>query len=426
MVLGSVASACDDGGNAPVLATTTTTAAPTAIAKDLAGLIGTAPRVDMDSALRARIDALDSTLDADTPAAARPYDATIIAVLAAEVARVDSPARIAANISGITHDGDACFSYDSCRDLTDTGVDIDYNGPSGDIDLLGDGQSGDGTFAVWQVNAAGVLTQISTESADVTPPTQQNPVPDPASGPRADGRLVIGMVLPSSGPQESVAAAARAGIRAAVNEVNSNGGALGRPVQLVLGDAGDGSDEQLDAAVRVVLDAGADVVIGGLESSDTSRLVESVVGAGVVLISPGQPTIVTSPRARSGLFFRMTPPATIQARALAAAVADDGHTATVVIHTADADGLTMLAAYTAGFEAVDGRVAAAVGVNPTGADAATAADAAIAAQPQAIAIIAPDLATAAVLRELRARAHSPSDVPTFVANLGPALLAAAH
>lgn len=402
----------------------TTTTVATTQAKDLAGLVGTVPRVDMPAELRSRIDDLDSDLDADAPAAARPYDAAIVAVLAAEVARTDAPARIAANIEAITRDGQPCFDFESCRDLTDVGTDPDYNGPSGDIDLLGDGQSGDGTFAVMRVGATGALTQVSTESADVVPPDVRIPVPDPSSGPRADGRLVIGMVLPSSGPLDGVAAAARAGIRVAVAEVNADGGALGRPVQLVLGDAGDGSDAAIDTAAKVVLDAGADVVIGGLEGSETARLVNTVAGVGVVFMSVGVPSIVDTPPARSGFFFRLTPPVAVQARALAAAAADDGHTAAVVIHSADADGAAMLDAFTSGFSAVDASVSGAV---PLGSDQGTSGvvELALALHPEALVIVADEARTASVLAELRARGQGPAVLPTFVVNIGPSLLAAA-
>lgn len=423
LCLGAVA--CQDGGDAPVIAATTTSLPVTGTAKELAGLIGTSPLVALPAELQARIDEKDPAVGADAPAAARPYDAVVIAALAAEIARTDSPSRIAARVEGVTRDGQRCNDFHGCRTFTDVGVDIDYDGPSGEIDLLSDGQSGDGTFAIMQVSESGALEQVSAGSADVPPPAESTGVPDPAAGPRADGRLVIGAVLPSAGPQERVGAAALAGIRVAVDEVNSFGGALGRPVELVWGDAGDGSEAQLDSAAGVVLNAGADVVIGGLDASDTDRLVERIVGAGVVMLSPGLPSTADSTLGRSGLFFRLTPPAAVQGAVLAAATADDGHTSAALIVSADAVGLAMGNSFQTAFEGLDSTVAGIVSVG-SGQPVAPGVDQALALGAEALVVMADTTTAGAVLAELSRRGQGPAVIPTYVANIGSALLLAAE
>ncbi|MCC6224883.1 MAG: ABC transporter substrate-binding protein [Microthrixaceae bacterium] len=417
--------ACDGGGNSPVLATTTTTELVISDAKALAGLTGTSSLVEVPDDLSERLHRMDETADADAPAAARPYDAAIVAALAAEVARSDSPARIAAQITGVTRGGQRCHRFEGCREFTDLRTDIDYDGPSGEIELLADGQSGDGTFAVMQVTETGALRQISAESADVPPPEENSAFPDPSEGPKADGRLVLGVVLPSSGPQQAAAAAALAGVRVAVEEINHAGGALGRPMELVRGDAGDGSEANLDAAARVVLDAGADVVIGGMEGFSTSRLVDQVVSAGVVLLSPGLPSGVSSVLARSGRFFRLTPPVSVQGAVLAAAVAEDGHTTAALVVSADADGLAMSEAFKTAYEAFDSTVTATITVGqdqPMGPQVGQA----LALGTDALVVMAGDEAAGAVLAELLAQGQGPTIRPTFVANISPSLLLAAR
>jgi len=214
-------------------------------------------------------------------------------------------------------------------------------------------------------------------------------------------------------------------VRVAVEEVNHAGGALGRPVVLVRGDAGDGSDAQLDAAAKVVLDAGADVVIGGMEGSSTTRLVDRIVSAGVVLLSPGLPSGVSSVLARSGRFFRLTPPVSVQGSVLAAAVAEDGHTTATLIVSADADGLAMGEAFKPAYEAFDSTVAATIALGagqPVGPQVAQA----LAPGADALVIMAGDETAGAVLAELLAQGQGPAVRPTFVANIGPSLLLAAR
>ena len=76
--------ACDDSRAAPpVTGSTTTTAVPSGVGRDLAGLRGTVPLVELGDDLRRRIATEDPDAGADATAAVRPYDAVMIAALAA-------------------------------------------------------------------------------------------------------------------------------------------------------------------------------------------------------------------------------------------------------------------------------------------------------------------------------------------------------
>jgi ABC-type branched-subunit amino acid transport system substrate-binding protein len=414
---------CSGGGDGANRTTTIPppTSPPSGV---LAGLKGTAPLAQVPQALAQRLRTVAPTLGTDAPAAIRPYDAVIVAALATEAARSDAPAKAAAEVIGVTTEGQRCTAFESCRYLTDDLQDLDYDGPSGDIELLSDGQSGDATYGVYQFGPDDRLTQVSTESAEVPLPELTLDRPDPTAGPRADGVLKIAMVLPTTGPLARQAAAARAGIRVAVDEVNQAGGVLGRPVQLTDVDAEDASTSATEAGVAAAVTGGNDVVIGGLAAADTTALVEPVTKAGMLLISPGASGTITAPGATSGLFFRLSPPVSIQGDVLAAAAADDGVTQATIVYVDDADGRAIDAAFGPAFAGRDGTVVAHVAAAAGEAPAAVLARA-TAATAGGYVLVGDDASVGAWLAAMRARGLGPLAVPTYVADISPALLAAA-
>jgi ABC-type branched-subunit amino acid transport system substrate-binding protein len=415
---------CTDGGEGRLAAPTTapaSTAAPTGL---LDGLKGTAPLADVPPELRDRLEHLAPTIGDDAPAAVRPYDAAVVVALATEEARSDAPGKIALAVPTVTSAGTRCRSYQACHQLSDDLLDLDYDGASGDIDLLADGQSGDATFGVYQFDRRDRLAKVSTESAEVPAPAAPDGRPDPAVGPRADGVLHIAMVFPTTGPAASLAEAARIGIRVAVAEVDDDGGALGRPVRLTNVDAGDGSPAATRTAVAEAVQSGADVVIGGVTAADTAALVEPVTAAGLVLLAPGENGTITSPGIRSGLVFRFRPPVGVQGTVLAAAVADDGVTRATVVYVDDADDRAMDDTFRTGFTTLEGTIVGEVAVAP-GEPPKAVVDLATARPTGAYVLIGDDATVGSLLAEMRKRQLGPDQVATYVADINPTLLLAA-
>jgi ABC-type branched-subunit amino acid transport system substrate-binding protein len=391
----------------------------------LAGLKGTAPLAEVPQSLAQWLRTIAPTLGADAPQAIRPYDAVVVAALAAEVARSDAPAKMAAEVIGVTGGGgDKCTTFQECTYLTDQLKDPDYDGPSGKIELLADGQSGDATFGVYQFGADDRLSQVSTESAEVPTPQVTLDRPDPTTGPRADGVLKIAMVLPTTGPLARQALAARAGIRVAVDEVNQDGGVLGRPIQLTDVDGGDGGTSAAAAGVAAAVTGGNDVVIGGLAAEDTTALVEPTTTAGMLLISPGASGTITARGATSGLFFRLSPPVSIQGDVLASAVADDGVTQATIVYAAGPDGQAIDAAFGPAFTGLDGTVVAQVAAAP-GEQASAVIDRATTTQAGGYVLVGDDETVGTWLAAMRERGLGPLAAPTYVANISTALLSAA-
>jgi branched-chain amino acid transport system substrate-binding protein len=127
----------------------------------LVGIRGTLPSAELTEDFQARLDGQwqQSAGEALTDYSYGPetYDATVILALATEVAGSDDPAQIAANINGVTRDGEKCTTFEECKQLVTDGEDIDYDGPSGPQDFS---QPGEPTAASFAILAYGEDNQI--------------------------------------------------------------------------------------------------------------------------------------------------------------------------------------------------------------------------------------------------------------------------
>ncbi|MHB1172550.1 MAG: ABC transporter substrate-binding protein [Lacisediminihabitans sp.] len=113
----------------------------------LTGVNGILEGASPDGAFRARVKAADPSVT-DFRYAAEAYDATILAALAATVARDDSGQAIARTLQSVSEGGIKCTSYGECLAVLKTQSDIDYDGVSGPLSL---NPQGDPTIAVYGI-----------------------------------------------------------------------------------------------------------------------------------------------------------------------------------------------------------------------------------------------------------------------------------
>ncbi len=121
----------------------------------LAGFRGTEPSVDLTTItdFTARLD--ENGADGQYAYGAETYDSVIITALAAQVAGSDDPSAIAAEINGVTKDGEKCMDFATCKELIDAGTDIDYDGIGGPYDFADAGEPAAASFRIWTYNDAG-------------------------------------------------------------------------------------------------------------------------------------------------------------------------------------------------------------------------------------------------------------------------------
>lgn len=129
---------------------------------DIAGMKGTTPLTDLSQDFKDRLLEVNPDL-VDFNYAAESYDAVVITALAADLAGTDTPSDVAAEINGVTKDGDACTTYQECVDLIDGGsTDIDYDGASGPLSFGDAGEPSEASFGILTFGDDGIDDSLTT------------------------------------------------------------------------------------------------------------------------------------------------------------------------------------------------------------------------------------------------------------------------
>ena len=133
-------------------------------AGSMEGIRGTLPAAEITGDFQDRLLAVDPEL-IDFSYGPETYDAVIIVALAAQIAGSDNAAEVAAQINGVTRDGEVCTTFADCKALIDAGTDIDYDGPSGPQTFGPEGEPTEASFKILTYDAdnaveAGVPTEF--------------------------------------------------------------------------------------------------------------------------------------------------------------------------------------------------------------------------------------------------------------------------
>jgi branched-chain amino acid transport system substrate-binding protein len=117
----------------------------------ISGMKGTEPSVDLSSIsdFTERLDgAYEGGVGGVFAYGAETYDSIIIVALAALVAGTDDPIAIAAEINGVTKDGETCTSFAECAEIIANGGDPDYDGQGGPYEFVDAGEPAAASFRV--------------------------------------------------------------------------------------------------------------------------------------------------------------------------------------------------------------------------------------------------------------------------------------
>ena len=86
--------------------------------------------------------------DSSTAYGAETYDSVVIIALAAELAGSDAGADVAAEINGVTKDGEKCTTFADCKAIIEAGGDPDYDGLGGPYEFVDAGEPAAASFRI--------------------------------------------------------------------------------------------------------------------------------------------------------------------------------------------------------------------------------------------------------------------------------------
>jgi ABC-type branched-subunit amino acid transport system substrate-binding protein len=292
----------------------------------LAGMRGTTPLTKLGDDFTKRLLAVDKNLK-DFNYAGESYDAVVIAALAAETARSSKGTEIGKFINSVTTGGEKCENYKDCLALVKAGKDVDYDGITGPLAFTDAGEPAKASFGLLQFGADNKLDTAKTEYVlagdEANATTKTVPAP-PQSQAFAGGPLKIATLLPQTGSLAFLGPPEFAGVNLAIKDVNAEKGVGGTPVTALHGDSSDAATDIATGTVDKAIQAGAQVIIGAASSSVSLKVIDKITSAGIVQISPANTSDKFTTYNDKGLYFRTAPPDTLQARALADAIIQDG------------------------------------------------------------------------------------------------------
>jgi branched-chain amino acid transport system substrate-binding protein len=165
-----------------------------------------------------------------------------------------------------------------------------------------------------------------------------------------DGVLRIGLLLPLSGEGASIGQGMADAADRAVDEINTAGGVLGQPVELVPADEGADASSAADGIDALVED-GVDAVVGPASSTVALANLGDLLGAGVLTCSPTATSLALDEFPSSELFFRTAPSDSLQADAIAKLAQQTGTFTAAVAYLDDAYGRPLAEATVAALDA---------------------------------------------------------------------------
>lgn len=170
-----------------------------------------------------------------------------------------------------------------------------------------------------------------------TVPTTAAPPATSAVPPRPDGRLTIGLLVPTTGTGAALGQALADGANRAILEINATAGVRGSPVLAITADEGDSLPEA-NEAISTLVDAGVDAVIGPASSATTLATLDQLLAEDIVTCSPTATSIALDDFPDRDLFVRTAPSDTLQAIGMASLADQTGRTSVAMAWVDDAYG----------------------------------------------------------------------------------------
>ena len=250
----------------------------------------------------------------------------------------------------------------------------------------------------------------TTESPDAT----SEATDDTAAGGTntSDGTLTVGTLLPETGSLAFLGPPEFAGVTLAVKEINEAGGVLGNDVVQIDSDSGDTSSNIAQQSVDTLLSQDVDAIIGAASSSVSLSVIDKIIGAKVVQVSPANTSTAFTTYEDDGFYWRTAPSDVLQGRVLGDAVLADGYQNVAILALQDAYGETLAEQATTAIEDGGGTVVFSEFYDPKATDFSALLDEASSTNPDAVILIAFD-ETKTIIPQAASRNFGPQDVPYF-------------
>ncbi len=245
------------------------------------------------------------------------------------------------------------------------------------------------TRALAVVAAAGlVLTGCSLKKHD----SSSTPVPAASATPsttphQSNGFLKLGTLLPETGSLVILGPQQIAAVKLAVQDINTAGGVLGKPVQLEESDSGDSSTDIASQSVNRLIGDNVDAIVGAASSAVTLNVIDKVTGSGVLMISGSATSTKLQDYPDHGLFFRTAPSDVYQGRVVANTAIDDGAQTMGILALQDAYGTSLATQAGSVFSDSGGKVVLKQIYDPKASDYSAEVSALKAANPDAMVLI---------------------------------------
>ena len=248
------------------------------------------------------------------------------------------------------------------------------------------------------------------ETAETPEATEE--AADDAAANTSDGTLTVGTLLPETGSLAFLGPPEFAGVTLAVQEINEAGGVLGNDVVQIDSDSGDTSSNIAQQSVDTLLSQNVDAIVGAASSSVSLSVIDKIVGAGVVQVSPANTSTAFTTYEDDGFYWRTAPSDVLQGRVLGDAVLADGYQNVAILALQDAYGETLAEQATTAIEDGGGTVVFSEFYDPKATDFSALLDEAASTNPDAVILIAFD-ETKTIIPQAASRNFGPQDVPYF-------------
>jgi branched-chain amino acid transport system substrate-binding protein len=229
----------------------------------------------------------------------------------------------------------------------------------------------------------------------------------------SDGVFSVGTILPATGNLAFLGPPEVAGVQLAVNDIEAVGDAFPFTVELTQRDSGDTTTDIATQSAGELVDAGVDVVIGAASSGVSFTFIDQLVDAGIVQISPANTSPDFTDYDDDGYYWRTAPSDVLQGRVLGNLMVGNGAESVGIIYINDPYGIGLTENATTAIEAAGGEVSASVAYNPGDTVFTSQVSELLAAEPDAIAVIAFE-ETSSIIPELVSTQGYPASQVYFV------------